>query len=173
MNARTQPSVKSRQARSIVTHRPGRLTTKTTGTALRETYRAFARDLSRRLKPYGVTLFMWFVLRELWKRDGLSQVEIARASDRQASAIVSVVRSLQKKRLVLISRSAKDARMSVVRLTKAGRALEPVLTEHANRLNQVALRGFTAVEQRDLVTMLERLRHNIATNRDTQSELGE
>ena len=65
----------------------------TVGTALRLTYRAFARDLARRLAPHGVTLLMWFVLRELWKRDGLSQAEIAGAADRQASAIVSVVRS--------------------------------------------------------------------------------
>ena len=55
----------------------------------------------------------------------------------QASAIVSVVRALR------VSRSAEDGRLSMVRLTKAGRDCEPVLTEHSRRLNQVALRGFT------------------------------
>jgi DNA-binding MarR family transcriptional regulator len=137
---------------------------KTVGTALRETYRAFARDLSRRLQPHGVTLFMWFVLRVLWRRDGLSQVEIARAADRQASAIVSVVRALQKAGLVRVSRSAQDGRLSIVRLTKAGRDLEPTLTGHSGRLNQVALRGFTAAEQRGLMDMLERLQQNIRRN---------
>ena len=139
---------------------------KTIGTALRETFRAFARDLSRRLQPHGITLFMWFVLRVLWRRDGLSQVEIARAADRQASAIVAVVRALQHARLVRVSRSARDGRMSVVRLTKAGRDLEPVLTAHSGRLNQVALRGFTAVEQRNLMDMLERLQENIRRNNE-------
>ena len=139
---------------------------KTIGTALRETFRAFARDLSRRLQPHGVTLFMWFVLRVLWRRDGLSQVEIARAADRQASAIVAVVRALQHARLVRVSRSARDGRMSVVRLTKAGRDLEPVLTAHSGRLNQVALRGFTAAEQRSLMDMLDRLQENIRRNNE-------
>jgi MarR family transcriptional regulator, organic hydroperoxide resistance regulator len=139
---------------------------KTTGTALRETYRAFARDLSRRLQPHGVTLFMWFVLRVLWTRDGLSQVEIARAADRQASAIVNVVRALQKARLVRVSRSAEDGRLSLVRLTTAGRDFEPVLTEHSRRLNQVALRGFTRAEQRSLMDMLERLQQNIRRNNE-------
>jgi DNA-binding MarR family transcriptional regulator len=138
----------------------------TVGTELRLTYRAFARDLARRLQPHRVTLFMWFVLRELWKRDGLSQTEIAKAADRQASAIVSVVRALQDAGLVRVSRSANDGRRSVVRLTRAGRKLEPVLTAHGHNLSQTAQRGFTAAEKRSLMEMLERLRRNIADNRE-------
>ena len=142
-------------------------TTITVGTALRLTYRAFARDLARRLQPHGVTLLMWFVLRELWKRDGLSQSEIARATDRQASAIVSVVRALQEAGLVRVSRSANDGRRSVVRLTRAGRKLEPLLTAHGKTLSQTAQRGFSAAERRSLMEMLARLRHNIGSNGDT------
>ncbi len=136
----------------------------TVGTALRLTYRAFARDLARRLQPHGVTLLMWFVLRELWKRDGLSQNEIATATDRRASAIVGVVRTLQAAGLVRVSRSAGDGRRSVVRLTRAGRKLEPVLTAHGVGLSQTAQRGFSAAEKRALIEMLARLRHNIAGN---------
>ena len=139
----------------------------TVGTALRLTYRAFARDLARRLQPHGVTLLMWFVLRELWKRDGLSQNEIASATDRQASAIVSVVRSLQAAGLVRVTRSANDGRRSVVRLTRAGRKLEPVLTAHGKSLSQTAQRGFSAAEKRSLMEMLERLRRNIGSNGET------
>ena len=136
----------------------------TVGTALRLTYRAFARDLARRLQPYGVTLLMWFVLRELWKRDGLSQSEIATATDRQASAIVSVVRTLRGAGLVRVARSAKDGRRSVVRLTPAGRRLEPVLTAQGMHLSQTAQRGFTPAEKRALMAMLARMRHNIGSN---------
>jgi len=139
----------------------------TVGTALRLTYRAFARDLARRLAPHGVTLFMWFVLRELWKRDGLSQREIAAATDRQASAIVSVVRALQEAGLVRVTRSAHDGRRSVVRLTPPGRRLEPVLTAHGRNLSQTAQRGFTADEKRSLMDMLARLRRNIGSNGET------
>ena len=139
----------------------------TVGTALRLTYRAFARDLARRLAPHGVTLLMWFVLRELWKRDGLSQAEIASATDRQASAIVSVVRALHEAGLVRVTRSANDGRRSVVRLTREGRRLEPVLTAHGKNLSQTAQRGFSAAEKRALMQMLERLRRNIGSNGDT------
>jgi len=142
----------------------------TVGTSLRLTYRAFARDLARRLAPHGMTLLMWFVLRELWKRDGLSQTEIASATDRQASAIVSVVRALHEAGLVRVSRSAKDGRRSVVRLTAAGRRLEPVLTAHGRKLSQTAQQGFSAAERRRLMAMLERLRHNIARNGETDRD---
>ena len=145
----------------------------TVGTALRLTYRAFARDLARRLAPHGVTLLMWFVLRELWRRDGLSQREIARATDRQASAIVSVVRALRKAGLVRVSRSASDGRRSVVRLTRAGRKLEPILTAHGKNLSQTAQRGFTAAEKRALMEMLARMRHNIGSNGENGAFSGE
>jgi DNA-binding MarR family transcriptional regulator len=139
----------------------------TVGTALRLTYRAFARDLARRLAPHGVTLLMWFVLRELWKRDGLSQREIAQATDRQASAIVSVVRELQFAGLVQVRRSPNDGRRSVVRLTRAGRRLEAVLTAHGKNLSQTAQRGFSPAEKHALMLMLRRLRHNIGSNGET------
>lgn len=152
---------------------PRTVSTRTTvGTALRLTYRAFARDLARRLQPHGVTLFMWFVLRELWKRDGLSQSEIAQATDRQASAIVNVVRALQEAGLVQVTRSARDGRRSVVRLTRAGRRLEPVLTAHGKNLSQAAQRGFTAAEKHALMEMLARLRRNIDNNGESGREYG-
>jgi DNA-binding MarR family transcriptional regulator len=145
----------------------------TVGTALRLTYRAFARDLARRLAPHGVTLLMWFVLRELWARDGLSQNEIAAATDRQASAIVSVVRTLRAAGLVRVTRSITDGRRSVVRLTRAGRKLEPVLTAHGKALSQTAQRGFRAAEKRALMAMLARLRHNIGSNGENGAFSGE
>ena len=139
----------------------------TVGTALRLTYRAFARDLARRLQPHGVTLLMWFVLRELWKRDGLSQSEIATSTDRAASAIVSVVRALKDAGLARVTRSTRDGRRSVVRLTAKGRRLEPVLTAHGRRLSQAAQRDFSAAERRALMGMLARLRRNIGRNGET------
>src|SRR5262249_25467692 len=112
----------------------------TVGTALRLTYRAFARDLARRLQPHGVTLPMGCVRPEWWKRGGLTTRDTAQATDRQASAIVSVVRALQAAGRVRVSRSTNDGRRSVVRLTRAGRRLEPVLTAHGRRLSQAAQR---------------------------------
>src|SRR4051794_35513290 len=65
------------------------------GTALRETYRAFARTLTQNLAPLGLTLSMWFALRSLWEVDGLSQAELGRRIELNPAAVVAVVNALQ------------------------------------------------------------------------------
>src|ERR1700710_1825868 len=60
------------------------------GTALRETYRAFARALTQNLAPLGLTLSMWFALRNLWEADGLSQAELGRRIELNPAAVVAV-----------------------------------------------------------------------------------
>jgi DNA-binding MarR family transcriptional regulator len=130
------------------------------GTALRETYRSFARALTPRLQASGVTLAMWFALRELWKRDGLSQVELARAIDSQPSAVVGLVAALRRAGLVRVGRR-EDRRVIEVRLTARGRAARARLAPHGIRLNDKALAGFSAAEVKSLFAMLARLRANI------------
>ncbi len=132
------------------------------GTALRETYRSFARSLAPRLQAHGVTLAMWFALRELWTRDGLNQSEIARKLDSRASAVVGVVDALRRSRLVRLERSANDGRVSIVRLTRAGRAIRARLVPHGGSVNRNALAGFSSREVRALFAMLTRLRENLA-----------
>jgi DNA-binding MarR family transcriptional regulator len=132
------------------------------GTALRETYRSFARSLGPRLQEQGVTLAMWFALRELWGRDGLSQSEIARNIDSHASAVVGIVDALRRAKLVRLERSSADRRVSVVRLTAAGRAIRSRLVPHGLDVNRTALDGFSPDEVRTLFAMLTRLRGNLA-----------
>jgi MarR family transcriptional regulator, organic hydroperoxide resistance regulator len=132
------------------------------GTALRETYRSFARSLAPRLQEHGVTLAMWFALRELWIKDGLSQSEIARNIDSRASAVVGLVDALRRARLVRLERSATDRRVSIVRLTRAGRAIRSRLVPHGSEVNTNALDGFSQKEVRALFAMLTRLRENLA-----------
>jgi len=132
------------------------------GTALRETYRSFARSLAPRLQARGVTLAMWFALRELWHKDGLSQSEIARNIDSHASAVVGIVEALRRGKLVRLERSAADRRVSVVRLTPAGRAIKSRLLPHGIDVNDTALDGFSPAEVRALFAMLTRLRGNLA-----------
>lgn len=131
------------------------------GTALRETYRAFARALTPRLQASGVTLAMWFALRELWKRDGMSQVELARAIDSQPSAVVGLVAALRRAGLVRVGPRENDRRVIEVWLTARGRAARTRLAPHGIRLNETALAGFSAAEVKSLFVMLARLRANI------------
>src|SRR5690349_10985105 len=70
------------------------------GTALRETFRAFARSVSDNLASSDLSLNMWFVLRSLWETDGLSQVELAAKLEVTPAAVVGLVNVLEKAGLV-------------------------------------------------------------------------
>src|SRR4051794_30363275 len=87
------------------------------GTALRETFRTFARSVAGNLRPLDLSLNMWFVLRALWETDGLSQVELAAKLEVTPAAMVGLVNALESADLVTRQRSPTDGRAFRVFLT--------------------------------------------------------
>ena len=132
------------------------------GTALRETYYGFCRSMSAVLSRQGITLSMWFVLRELWNQDGLSQGVIAKRTGTSAPSIVNIVKALEREGLVRRSTSEADRRVSFIALTREGKLLEARLTRAVLPMDAEALSGFSKSEVNLLLNMLGRLRANTA-----------
>ena len=132
------------------------------GTALRETYYGFCRSMSAVLSRQGITLSMWFVLRELWNQDGLSQGVIAKRTGTSAPSIVSIVKALEREGLVRRTTSEADRRVSFIFLTREGKLLEARLTRAVLPMDAEALSGFSKSEINMLLSMLSRLRANTA-----------
>jgi MarR family transcriptional regulator, organic hydroperoxide resistance regulator len=132
------------------------------GTALRETYRAFARALSQNIAPLGLTLSMWFALRCLWEVDGLSQAELGRRIEHNPAAVVAVLNALEAAGLVVRRRSRKDGRIYNVFLTPAGRQLRTKATALALQVDARAMRGVKYEEIEQVLATLKRLRGNLA-----------
>lgn len=135
------------------------------GTALRETYRAFARALTQNLAPLGLTLSMWFALRSLWEVDGLSQADLGRRIELNPAAIVAVLNALQAAGLVERRRTRKDRRVYMVFLTAAGRKLRTRATALALQGDARAMRGIKHEEIEQALAILKRLRSNLADHR--------
>ncbi len=134
------------------------------GTALRETYRAFARALSQNLAPLGLTLSMWFALRSLWEADGLSQAELGRRIEHNPAAIVAVLKALEAAGLVERRRTRKDRRIYSVFLTAAGRKLRTRATALALQVDARAMRGVKHDEIEQVLATLKRLRGNLTNS---------
>ena len=132
------------------------------GTALRETYRAFARAVSQNLAPLGLTLSMWFALRSLWEADGLGQAALGRRIELNPAAVVAVLTALEAAGLVVRRRTRKDRRIYNVFLTSAGRKLRTKATALALQVDARALRGVTHDEIEQVLATLKRLRGNLA-----------
>jgi MarR family transcriptional regulator, organic hydroperoxide resistance regulator len=132
------------------------------GTALRETYRAFARALAQNLAPLGLTLSMWFALRSLWEADGLSQADLGRRIELNPAAVVAVLNALEAAGLVERRRTAKDRRVYNIFLTAAGRKLRTKATAFALQVDARAMRGVQHHEIEQVLATLKRLRSNLA-----------
>src|SRR5262245_12230922 len=137
------------------------------GTALRETYRAFARAVSQNLAPLGLTLSMWFALRALWEVDGLSQAELGRRIELNPAAVVAVLKALGAAGLVERRRTRKDRRIYNVFLTTPGRKLRTKATALALQVDARALRGVKHEEIEQVLATLKRLRGNLANQPKT------
>ena len=132
------------------------------GTALRETFRCFAKALSVQMEPFGLSLNMWFVLRALWETDGMSQVDLARRLEVTPAAMVGIVNALQDLGLVARRPSQTDRRAVRVHLTPNGEGLRARATGQALQVDARALRGLSPAEVETMLKLMAKLRGNLA-----------
>jgi len=132
------------------------------GTALRETFRTFARSVAQNMSELGLSLNMWFVLRSLWDADGLTQVDLASRLEVSPAAMVGIVNALHKLGFVARKRSKTDRRAYCIHLTPSGRALRTKATARALQVDAKALRGLKVSEVETLLALMNRLRANLA-----------
>ncbi len=132
------------------------------GTALRETFGAFAGAVADNMRELDLSLNMWFILRALWEADGRTQVDLAAKLRLTPAAIVGLVNGLQDAGLVVRERSETDGRAYCVYLTALGRRVRTKATRLALQVDAKALRGFSVTEIVTLLNLLQRLRSNLS-----------
>ena len=132
------------------------------GTALRETFRLFAKSVSSNVASLGLTLNMWFILRALWESDGLAQVDLAARLDVSPAAIVGILNALEELGLVERRLSSKDRRAYRIFLTSSGRGVRTKATSLALQVDARALRGLSVAEVETLLALMNRLRVNLS-----------
>jgi MarR family transcriptional regulator, organic hydroperoxide resistance regulator len=113
---------------------------------VRTATRGFNRALQMRLSRHDVSFGHWVFLRILWARDGLTQRDLALRAGLTEPTAFSALTAMEK--LGFVTREADPAsrRTVRVRLTKRGRALQPLLVPLAEDVNRCALRGTTAAD---------------------------
>jgi MarR family transcriptional regulator, organic hydroperoxide resistance regulator len=104
--------------------------------------------------PYG-GIFM-----SLFSNSPLTMGEIARNIQRDKSTVTVLIRKLSDLGYVETSASPNDARATFVRLSKKGKALEPVFLEISKKVRKKIFKGFTEEEKEMLAGLLEKARDN-------------
>jgi DNA-binding MarR family transcriptional regulator len=132
------------------------------GTALRETFHAFAHAVAGNLRPLELSLNMWFVLRSLWEIDGRTQVDLAAKLEVTPAAMVGIINGLETAGWVERRRSETDGRAFRVFLTPMGHKVRTNATGQALQVDAKALRGFSVAEVETLLDLMRRLRTNLS-----------
>ena len=111
----------------------------------------------REFQAHGLELTpeQWIVLVRLWRKDGQSQAQLGESTLRDAPTMSRILTTMESAGLVQRVADREDARTKLIRLTRAGKALEPRLVPVAQKL---VARLERDIPERDLEITLQTLR---------------
>jgi len=115
----------------------------------------------RRTKALGLTRSQWWVLNNLYFRDGITQSELADLLDVERPTLGRLLDRLEAKGWIARRADRNDRRAKRLHLTGEVQALMRALREIAAGLRADALEGLDASAQRQLVDHLLRLKANL------------
>ncbi|HEY5339932.1 MAG TPA: MarR family transcriptional regulator [Candidatus Aquilonibacter sp.] len=131
------------------------------GYLLRDTSRRILSDLTAHLGPHGITLPQYFVLRELWQEEGLTQREVANRVGVLEPTMVTTLDALERLGLIARVRSTTDRRKTHVQLAPAGRTMRDTLHGYAADVLERGLAGISAGEIATLRRLLQQIKGNL------------
>lgn len=133
----------------------------TIGFLMWDTRRAVSRDFERLISTHGVSRSTFWILRILWREDGLTQAQISQRCRMRGPTIVGIVAQLEREKLVTRASDPNDSRKKVISLTPKGRALKDIIIPIVEDVNKRATKGFSAAERNLMKDLLHRMRLNM------------
>lgn len=131
------------------------------GYLIRDSSRLILTKLQGLIEPHGVTLGQYFVLRELWQTEGITQRELSDRMAIQEPSTVAAIDAMEKRDLVVRVRSKQDRRKIHLYLTAYGRGLREELLGAAASVINGATADFSAQEIEMLRTLLQKVKSNL------------
>lgn len=111
-----------------------------------------------KLSPHNLTPPQFGVLTFLWKKDGLSQIQLATAMEMDRNTTSGVIDRLESQGLVNRRHHTEDRRVFLIYLTEVGRELESTLSSLSLEANAEVASSLTENEKDTLVVLLNKLR---------------
>jgi DNA-binding MarR family transcriptional regulator len=141
----------------------------TSGYILERTAKKLKQAFQRKLKAInaGVTADQWVVLDTLRKTDGLSQFEIAEATQKDAPTLTRIIDLLCEKKLTERRPDPGDRRRFNVFLTPQGQEKIRLLSPLVKTFRQKSWNGLSNEDLKLLTRILERINGNIDESRVT------
>jgi DNA-binding MarR family transcriptional regulator len=125
---------------------------------------ALAHASAAAFAQHGVHEGQQYVLRCLWRDDGLSPGEIARRLGIATPTVTRAATRMEATGLLRREPHPSDRRLVRLRLTDRGRELEKIIDEQTNQLTERALATLGAAERESLVRALHEIRRNLSAD---------
>lgn len=123
---------------------------------------SYKAEIEKQLSELGLHAGQIFILFELWKTDGLSQIELAFNLKLSPPTINKMVKSLAKNNFVVSAASKKDGRVTQIFLTPRGAAIRPQIEEKWRQLEEKLIAKLTATEQLVLSQLFGKIVENLS-----------
>ena len=131
--------------------------TQSAGYLINHVARIFARGLTARIKPLGLTTGTFPALLELWESDGLTQKQLVERLDIEQATIANTLARMERDGLILRKKDVSDGRVQRIWLTEQARGLRDSAILAAIEENAGELSGLTADERAQFVTLMQKI----------------
>ncbi len=136
------------------------LTESCPGLLINKLAHVMALDMDRKLKAHDLTMSQWVLLKQLWRQEGRSQVELQELLGLDGATVTGLVRRMTNLGLIQRQPDPDDKRVQRVFLTERGRALEQITRSLEGEVNNRALKDFSADERTFFARLLTRALQN-------------
>jgi DNA-binding MarR family transcriptional regulator len=119
---------------------------------------SFRNSLERHMSSIGLHGGQIFLLLELWKEDGLRQIDLAKRLSLAAPTVNKMLKGLIEINLITRSREDSDGRSTRIFLTDLGYRMRADVEEQWLELEQNSLAAITETERLVLFELLGKLR---------------
>ncbi len=119
--------------------------------------RIFARGLTARIKPLGLTTGTFPALLELWESDGLTQKQLVKRLDIEQATMANTLARMERDGLVDRKKDSTDGRVQRIWLTNHARDLHKPAIEAAMAENIAALADLSEIEQHQFIALMQKV----------------
>ncbi len=119
---------------------------------------AFRNSIERHMSRIGLHGGQIFALLELWKQDGLRQIDLANRLSLAAPTVNKMLKGLIEINLITLARQEDDARSTRIYLTPLAYKMREEVEEQWLELEQDSLSALTETERLVLFELLGKLR---------------
>lgn len=129
-----------------------------TGFLLSKCHQKAFQIFREKLLPHNLTPPQFAALAFLWKKDGLSQIQLGAAMEMDRTTTSGVIDRLEKQGLVSRRHHPEDRRVFKIYLTEAGNELEHTLSPLSVEANAELTSNLSQKEKESLLDLLKKIR---------------